>query len=137
MIVLHYTAGITTESAVQWFMMPESKVSAHYIIGRTGDVVQMVLNTDIAWHAGVWDINMKSIGIELVGIRLLEIRREQLNSLLRGKSIELPQYCFVTHQRIGQAPLPPADILIYEGTMLLHDLDLVLQLGLKIFLRRF
>lgn len=73
-IVLHATASSTTESAVRWFKDPASKVSAHYVIGKDGSVVQMVDLEHIAWHAGksecegFTDINNKSVGIELVNL---------------------------------------------------------------------
>ena len=35
-----------------WFRNPKSRVSAHYGIGRTGDVHQYVQEADTAWHAG-------------------------------------------------------------------------------------
>ena len=51
---------------------PRSKVSCHYLIGRTGKVVQIVSDLYTSWHAGksMWknfkNLNEKSIGIELV-----------------------------------------------------------------------
>ena len=50
---------------------PSCEVSAHYVIGPTGDTYQLVKETDRAWHAGAgrWgdiiDMNSRSIGIEL------------------------------------------------------------------------
>lgn len=71
-IVVHYTAGTTARSAIEWFRLPASKASSHLIIDRDGSVTQMVALNRRAWHAGVsrWgelsDINTYSIGIELV-----------------------------------------------------------------------
>lgn len=77
-IVLHATASSTLESAVRWFKDPTSKVSAHYVIGKDGSVVQMVDLDNIAWHAGkskftldgkeYVNLNGCSIGIELVNL---------------------------------------------------------------------
>ena len=77
-IVLHATASSTTESAVRWMKDPSSKVSAHYVIGKDGSVVQMVDLDNIAWHAGkskalldgeeYVNLNGISIGIELVNL---------------------------------------------------------------------
>ena len=77
-IVLHATASSTTESAVRWFKDPISKVSAHYVIGKDGSVVQMVDLANIAWHVGKSEITVSgehyvglnniSIGIELVNL---------------------------------------------------------------------
>ena len=54
--------------AVLWFQNPASKVSAHYVVdSATGQVWQQVLEKDIAWHAGNWNINTRAIGIEHEG----------------------------------------------------------------------
>jgi N-acetylmuramoyl-L-alanine amidase len=71
-LVLHFTAGGSTEGAVEWFLNPAAKASAHVLIGRDGKVIQMVPFDCRAWHAGVsrWGelegLNAYSIGIELV-----------------------------------------------------------------------
>jgi len=72
-IVLHHTAGSTTEGCVKWFTMPESRVSSHYVVGKDGSIVQMVSTYDRAWHAGVsqdrdgrTNVNHFSVGIEIV-----------------------------------------------------------------------
>src|SRR5919112_1441405 len=41
--------------------------SAHYVVGRRGGVAQCVRDEDIAWHAGWWNTNKHSIGIEHAG----------------------------------------------------------------------
>ena len=72
MIILHYTGMETGEGAEAWLCNPSSEVSSHYLVHEDGRVVQMVRETDRAWHAGrgSWhgesDINSKSIGIEIV-----------------------------------------------------------------------
>ena len=70
-IILHYTAMENCEQAVKRLTDPESQVSAHLIIGRGGDLLQLVPFNMVAWHAGKsrWgnyeDLNNYSIGIEL------------------------------------------------------------------------
>jgi uridine kinase len=63
-----------------------------------------------------------------------KLLQSQLNSLKQGKAVEMPQYCFATHRRTGHTTLPAAELLIYEGTLLLHDFNLRGQMNLKIFL---
>jgi N-acetylmuramoyl-L-alanine amidase len=71
MVVLHYTAMQSAEAALQRLCDPEIEVSAHYLIGETGQIWQMVDEEMRAWHAGAgqWgdvdDVNSRSIGIEL------------------------------------------------------------------------
>ncbi len=61
-IVLHYTTGRAVAGTISWFLNPVSKVSAHYVIARNGDIYQMVREADAAWHAR--SANAESIGIE-------------------------------------------------------------------------
>lgn len=71
LIVLHYTAMPTAQAALARLSDPEFEVSAHYLIGRCGQIWQMVDEEKRAWHAGAgsWggagDVNSRSIGIEL------------------------------------------------------------------------
>jgi N-acetylmuramoyl-L-alanine amidase len=79
-LVMHYTAGLNHTSTVSWFMNREAKVSAHLVIGRSGELVQMVPFNVVAWHAGpstwvdretgapVESLNKCAIGIELVNV---------------------------------------------------------------------
>ena len=64
-IVIHITdGGSKINGTVGWFKNPAAKVSAHYIVGQDGEVVQMVKHNDVAWHAS--SANGDSIGIEHV-----------------------------------------------------------------------
>ncbi|UYV36950.1 N-acetylmuramoyl-L-alanine amidase [Rhodobacteraceae bacterium D3-12] len=71
LIVLHYTAMESAGAALERLCDPEIEVSAHYLISETGETVQMVDESERAWHAGAgrWgacdDVNTHSIGIEL------------------------------------------------------------------------
>jgi N-acetylmuramoyl-L-alanine amidase len=74
-IVLHdtETPGVRkAEVVARWFLNPTSGVSAHYIIGKDGEVVQCVREADRAFHAGPSlfrgrsRVNDFSIGVELV-----------------------------------------------------------------------
>lgn len=71
LIVLHYTAMPTAQAALRRLSDPEAEVSTHYLIGRCGQIWQMVEEDKRAWHAGAgsWggqgDVNSRSIGIEL------------------------------------------------------------------------
>ncbi len=63
-VIIHTTEGSYT-SAINWFQNPASGASSHYVIrSRDGQITQMVREQDIAWHAGNWDYNTWSIGIE-------------------------------------------------------------------------
>jgi N-acetyl-anhydromuramyl-L-alanine amidase AmpD/V8-like Glu-specific endopeptidase len=64
-VVIHITdGGANINGTIGWFQNPAAKVSAHYVIGQDGEIVQMVLHNDVAWHAR--SANRNSIGIEHV-----------------------------------------------------------------------
>lgn len=71
-VVLHYTASSNFETTKRWLCSPKSRASAHYLIGRAGETVNLVPADLVAWHAGVSSyagyegLNKWSIGIELV-----------------------------------------------------------------------
>ena len=50
-IVIHIMEG-TLDGTDAWFQNQDSKQSAHFGIGKTGEVHQYVLQSDAAWHAG-------------------------------------------------------------------------------------
>lgn len=73
LLVMHYTAsgGVDGKGDVDLFSRPSSKVSAHFVVGRSGDIHQVVECNRRAWHAGrsVWkgrpNCNDFTLGIEL------------------------------------------------------------------------
>ncbi|MFI6923219.1 N-acetylmuramoyl-L-alanine amidase [Nonomuraea spiralis] len=65
-IVIHDTEG--TFQGIPSMVRNPRYVSWHYTIrSRDGHVAQHVPTKDIAWHAGNWDVNARSIGIEHEG----------------------------------------------------------------------
>ncbi|MDD5092043.1 MAG: peptidoglycan recognition family protein, partial [Candidatus Wallbacteria bacterium] len=49
-IVIHWVGEGTADSAVRWFKNPASRVSAHFVIDRSGRVSQVIKVRDTAWH---------------------------------------------------------------------------------------
>lgn len=66
-VVIHVAQQMFTPT-INIFRDPAKQVSAHYVV-RSGDghVAQCVRERHIAWHAGNWDVNTRSIGIEHEG----------------------------------------------------------------------
>lgn len=74
-IVLHHTATAgTAERVARFFTRPDAKVSAHYIVDRTGYIVRSVPDNMASWHAGRSEfkgrpnVNDFSIGIEICNL---------------------------------------------------------------------
>lgn len=62
-IVVHYNAGdLTVEGCYSVWQTREA--SAHYQVESSGRIGQLVWDRDTAWHAGNWNANCQSIGIE-------------------------------------------------------------------------
>lgn len=88
-VIIHSTATSGIKSPLEWLTSEASKVSAHYLIDRDGDIFQLVDELHVAWHAGTssWagaeNVNNFSIGIELVNANdgIMTYPEAQLESL--------------------------------------------------------
>jgi N-acetylmuramoyl-L-alanine amidase len=71
-IIIHYTGMQSERESIKRLIDKKSKVSAHYLINRKGDLIKLVEENKTAWHAGKskWknsiNLNNQSIGVELV-----------------------------------------------------------------------
>ncbi|PWI20094.1 N-acetylmuramoyl-L-alanine amidase [Streptomyces sp. Act143] len=67
LVIIHVTQT-SYRRTLGTFRSPGKKVSAHYVVrSRDGNIAQCVREADIAWHAGNWEYNTRSIGIEHEG----------------------------------------------------------------------
>ena len=70
-LIFHYTGMKKERDAVKRLTNIQSEVSSHYLIKKNGDIVVMVPDLYVAWHAGKssWksfkSLNKNSIGIEI------------------------------------------------------------------------
>lgn len=70
-VIIHFTAGASAQSSVDFLCKPSAKASAHLVVGRDGSVIQLVPFDTVAWHAGKstygdrTGFNKYSIGIEI------------------------------------------------------------------------
>jgi len=70
-LVMHYTAGVSAQSSIDYLVKKIAQASAHVVIGRDGSITQLVPFDTVAWHAGTstWEglngLNRYSLGIEL------------------------------------------------------------------------
>ena len=95
-IVIHFTAGSSLTSSVNVLTDPDSGVSAHFAVGRNGNIVQMLPTNKVAWHAGESHfegrsgLNKYSIGIELDNAGQLKKVCDRFLVMTQGYLIECP-----------------------------------------------
>ena len=121
-VIIHYTGMQSEVESFKRLMDPQYKVSSHYLINRKGEIIQMVKEKNIAWHAGKsrWkkfkNLNNYSIGIELVNkghqFGYQNFSRQQISSLIKlctklKKKYLIKKENFLGHSDI--APLRKAD----------------------------
>ncbi|WP_294266276.1 N-acetylmuramoyl-L-alanine amidase [Propionivibrio sp.] len=113
LVIIHHTSDDTFDEALSTLSTPERKVSAHYLIGRDGRIVQLVNENDRAWHAGKswWggftDINSASLGIELDNNGNEPFPEAQIDALLALLGDIRQRYAIPAANFIGHADVAP------------------------------
>jgi N-acetylmuramoyl-L-alanine amidase len=111
-VVIHHTSNDTVGQALRTLSDPARNVSAHYLIGRDGTIIQLVDERARAWHAGAsrWgadtDINSASLGIELDNNGREPFSDAQISALLRlladiGERYHIPAANFLGHADVA------------------------------------
>ena len=109
-VIIHYTGSMSTEGTLSWFENPDAKVSAHYVISRSGRVFQYENWRTVLWHAGKseWNgrssLNRTSIGIEPVGTYHSGFETKQMAALwevLRDLYRDLPIRYVLGHEQVS------------------------------------
>lgn len=113
LIIVHYTAGASLESSANWLCNPQVKASAHIIIGKNGNIIQLVPFNKKAWHAGKskWEsltnINKYSIGIEMDNAGKLSKRVDgyytSFNKKIDDQNVVLAKHKFGNQEEAWEA----------------------------------
>ena len=116
-IIFHYT-GMTTESAsLNRLTNSQSEVSSHYLIKNNGEVVMVVPDLYIAWHAGksYWknfkSLNKNSIGIEISNpghnLKYKKFSKKQVQSILKISKFLIRKYKIKKKNILGHSDIAP------------------------------
>ncbi len=116
MIIIHHTQMDSFDAALETLQSQNAlgKVSAHYLIGRDGQIAQLVDDDKRAWHAGIsrfkqrTDLNSASIGIELDNDGFSEFPPAQIDALLRLLEDLCARLAIERQQVWGHADIAPA-----------------------------
>tara|TARA_B110001450_G_scaffold72615_1_gene68939 strand:- start:5 stop:646 length:642 start_codon:yes stop_codon:yes gene_type:complete len=95
----------------------QSEVSCHYLIKNNGEIIRMVPDLYIAWHAGKssWkdykSLNQNSIGIEITNpgheIGYKKFSKKQISSLLRLSKFLIKKYKISPENFLGHSDIAP------------------------------
>ncbi|WP_340113172.1 N-acetylmuramoyl-L-alanine amidase [Maribellus mangrovi] len=112
-IVIHYTAGSSAASSASWLQNPKAKASAHLVVGKKGEIIQLAPFDIRTWHAGrsSWKgrsgLNQYSIGIEIDNAGVLTQTAEgymtNFSKLVSNKNVVLAAHKLDSNQRGWEA----------------------------------
>ena len=114
-IIFHYT-GMTSESEASKRLTDiQSEVSCHYLIKNNGEIVKMVPDLYIAWHAGEssWknykSLNQNSIGIEITNpgheYGYKNFTKKQITALLKLSKFLIKKYKISSKNILGHSDI--------------------------------
>jgi N-acetylmuramoyl-L-alanine amidase len=116
-IIFHYTGMKKESEAIKKLTNLQSGVSSHYFIKNNGDIVTLVPDLYIAWHAGksLWrnykSLNNNSIGIEINNPghqhKYKKFSNKQISSLLRLSKFLIKKYKINSKNILGHSDIAP------------------------------
>lgn len=112
-VVIHHTAQDSVGQTLKTFTLERTQVSAHYVIGKNGEIYHMLNDLYRAWHggSGQWgsntDLNSSSIGIELDNNGFEEFSPLQIISLMELLSDLKSKYKIPAANFIGHSDIAP------------------------------
>ena len=112
-VIIHHTAQDSLQQTLRTFTVPHAQVSSHYVIGRDGEVYQMLSDYVRGWHAGagkwgsITDLNSVSLGIELDNNGSEPFSEAQVHSLLNLLDTLKKKYNIPTANFIGHSDIAP------------------------------
>jgi N-acetylmuramoyl-L-alanine amidase len=116
-IIFHYTGMKSESEAINRLTNIQSEVSCHYLIKNNGEIVKIVPDLYIAWHAGksLWRsfkfLNKNSVGIEITnqghewGYK--KFSKKQISSLLKLSKFLIKKYSISSKNILGHSDIAP------------------------------
>ena len=117
-LIFHYTGMKKESESIKRLTSVKSKVSSHYLIKNNGEIVVMVPDLYISWHAGIsyWKkfklLNRYSIGIEISNPghqhRYKKFNQKQINSILKLTKFLMSKFNLKPKNILGHSDIAPA-----------------------------
>jgi N-acetylmuramoyl-L-alanine amidase len=116
-VIFHYTGMKKEQDAIDKLTTIQSQVSSHYLVKNNGDIVVMVPDLYIAWHAGKssWknfvSLNKSSIGIEISNPghdhNYKNFSKSQILSILKLSKFLMKKYNILSKNFLGHSDISP------------------------------
>ena len=116
-LIFHYTGMRTEKVAIKRLIDTKSQVSSHYLIKQNGEVITLVPDLYIAWHAGKskWkkyeSLNKNSIGIEITNpghsFGYKKFPKLQILSLIKLTKFLISKYKINKKKILGHSDIAP------------------------------
>ena len=116
-IIFHYTGMKKENQAINQLTNSKSKVSSHYLIKNNGQILTLVPDLYIAWHAGqsCWkkykSINKYSIGIEISNPghenSYKQFKKKQIKSIYKLTKYLIKKYKIKQNFILGHSDIAP------------------------------
>ena len=116
-IIFHYTGMKKEIEAINRLTSFNSKVSSHYFIKKNGEILSLVPDLYVAWHAGVssWKkfkfLNKNSIGIEISNSghdnKYTNFNKKQIKSVLKLTKFLIQKYKIKSKFILGHSDISP------------------------------
>ena len=114
-IIFHYTGMKSESNALKRLTDIQSEVSCHYLIKNNGEIVKIVPDLYIAWHAGEssWknykSLNQNSIGIEITNpgheYGYKNFTKKQITALLKLSKFLIKNYKISPKNILGHSDI--------------------------------
>ena len=116
-IIFHYTGMKKESDSINRLTDMKSEVSCHYLIKNNGEIIKLVPDLYIAWHAGKssWknfrSLNQNSIGIEITNPGhehgYQKFSKKQIFSLLKLSLFLMKKYKIGSKNILGHSDIAP------------------------------
>ena len=116
-LIIHYTGMQSERESIIRLCNFRSKVSSHFLINKQGKIYRLVLDNQVAWHAGksCWgkykNLNKNSIGIELVNkghkFGYTNFKSKQLSTLIKISKKLIKKYKIKKQNILGHSDIAP------------------------------
>jgi N-acetylmuramoyl-L-alanine amidase len=116
-IIFHYTGMKKESDSINRLLDIQSEVSSHYLIKNNGEIINMVPDLYVAWHAGKssWksykSLNQHSIGIEITNpgheFGYKKFSKKQVSSLIKLSKFLIKKYKISSKNILGHSDIAP------------------------------